>query len=104
MSLCPLQVISPAGVVRDSDSGALRMELSPEQPSLLIVAVGKTEPVKRELKSLGFKWNQVNQVWYRLGEVTDLHCGFLTAIAEHDVTRGIYYRTFERRGNEWAEI
>ncbi len=80
------------------------MELAQTNAKFLIVALGKTYPVKEELKSLGFRWNVVNQVWYRLGEITDLHCGFLADVAERDVKRGIYYRIFERRENGWREI
>ncbi|GAI70266.1 unnamed protein product, partial [marine sediment metagenome] len=77
-----------------------------EEPTteLLIVALGNTYPIKEELKSLGFRWNAVNKVWYRLGEVTDLHCGFFTDIAGRDVKPGVHFRCFELEETRWREI
>lgn len=70
MSLCRLQVISPAGVDHDSDSGVLQMKPVPIRTSLLVVALGDTDLIKEPLKSVGFKWSPANKVWYVLDGVT----------------------------------
>jgi hypothetical protein len=80
------------------------MEVKPEETTLIIIALGKTYPVKEELSRLGFQWNQVNKVWYRIGELTDLHCDLLADIAERDVKLGIFYRSFELSDRGWSEI
>lgn len=104
MSLCLLRVISPAGVVHDSDSGGLRMELTEPTTELLIVALGKTYDIKDELRSAGFRWNAVNKVWYLLDYLTTEQYEFCRGVREARASLGVYFRVFKLRDNGWSEI
>ena len=80
------------------------MEPATEEIRYVIVAIGKTYPIKDELKSLGFKWNQVQKVWYHLGGQLAEHDEFLTKLNVSYLELGISFRHFELRGNNWNEI
>ncbi len=104
MSLCPLQVISAAGVVRDSKGGFLRMEPVVKEIEFLIVAVGRTDLIEDELQSVGFQWSAVNKVWYHLGDFTDSQSEYFGRLAQSTPEVGICFRCFEHIDNEWTEI
>ncbi len=80
------------------------MEPKTEETRFVIVAVGKTFPIKDELKYLGFQWNKVNKVWYHLGGLQPEHYEFLTELKDLNPHLGISFRHFEIIGNNWNEI
>ncbi|MBA7607505.1 hypothetical protein ES703_14664 [subsurface metagenome] len=80
------------------------MEPKTEETKFVIVAVGKTYPIKDELKSLGFKWNQVNKVWYHVGGLSPEHYEFLTELRDFYLHTDISFRHFEVSGTNWNEI
>lgn len=104
MSLCWLQVISPAGVVRDLQRGFLRMEVIREQTQVLIVALGKTYPIKDQLKQEGFRWNPANKVWYYLGRPSTEEYEYLTEMVTFFTGPDSHFRWFERTDKVWIEV
>ncbi len=80
------------------------MEPITKETRFVIVAIGRTYPIKDELKSLGFQWNQVQKVWYHLGGLPTEHDEFLTGLRDVYPELGISFRHFEISGNNWNEI
>jgi hypothetical protein len=80
------------------------MGLTPGQTRFVIVAIGRTYSIKDELKSLGFKWNQANKVWYHAGGLQTAHYEFLTELRDANPLLDISFRYFEVNGNNWNEI
>lgn len=80
------------------------MEPTTEETRFVIVAIGRTYPIKDELKSLGFQWNQVNKVWYHVGGMPPEHYEFLTELRDDNPRLGISFRHFEVTDNNWNEI
>ncbi|MBA7474429.1 hypothetical protein ES707_09781 [subsurface metagenome] len=79
------------------------MELTPPETDFVIIAQGKTYPIKDELKSLGFKWNKHNKVWYCLSDYTPAEGDFLIELKKCPPTMGICFRAFELKDNVWRE-
>lgn len=80
------------------------MKPTSEETRFVIVAIGRTYPIKDELKSLGFKWNQVNKVWYHPGGLPTAHLEFLTELRDANLRLDISFRHFEVTDNNWNEI
>ncbi|MBA7474760.1 hypothetical protein ES707_10114 [subsurface metagenome] len=80
------------------------MEPATEETRIVIVAIGRTYSVKDELRSLGFKWNQQNKVWYHAGGLPPEHYEFLTGLRNAHPRLDISFRHFEVTGNNWNEI
>ncbi len=79
------------------------MEFISEETEVVWVAAGKTYPIKEELKSLGFRWNQVNKVWYQMRGFTKEQCDFLMTTINDPLWQGVCIRRFEREDNIWRE-
>ena len=77
------------------------MEYVPEETEVVWVAVGKTYDIKDDLKSLGFRWNPANKVWYHLGGLTVEYYEFLTELRAYYPALGISFRHFETSDNIW---
>ncbi|MBA7607500.1 hypothetical protein ES703_14659 [subsurface metagenome] len=80
------------------------MELTQPTTEVLVVVLGNTYPVKEQLKSLGFQWNAVNQVWYNLSNWTAKHYESWATEMKGSPWPDVYYRFFELRENVWTEI
>ena len=80
------------------------MESTPGETRFVIVAIGNTYPIKDELKSLGFRWNPANKVWYHAGGLPPEHYKFLTELRNANSRFDISFRHFEVTGNNWNEI
>ncbi len=80
------------------------MEPITKETRLVIVAIGRTYPIKDELKSLGFKWNQVQKVWYHPGGLPTAHLEYLTELRDDNPRLDISFRHFEVTDNNWNEI
>ncbi|MBA7575592.1 hypothetical protein ES708_17422 [subsurface metagenome] len=80
------------------------MERPPGEIRFVIVALGRTYFIKDELKSLGFKWNQANKVWYHAGGLPTAQYEFLIGLRDANPLLDISFRHFEVTGNNWNEI
>ncbi len=103
MSLCWSRPISPPGVVRDLDTGFLRMEFVPIETEAVWIVAGRTYPFKDELRSLGFRWNAANKVWYQLGDLTEQQYDFLLPLIKVLLWQGVYLRCFNCEDHTWRE-
>ncbi|MBA7474768.1 hypothetical protein ES707_10122 [subsurface metagenome] len=80
------------------------MGLTPGPTRFVIVAIGRTYPVKDELKSLGFKWSQRSKVWYHAGGMPPEHYESLIELRDANPLLDISFRHFEVTANNWNEI
>lgn len=96
-------MISPADVVRVSASGFLRMKQPRPKNKYVVTVQGDTEPIKDELQSLGFKWNQMNRVWYQLRHLTREQFEVIAAAKAYGPELDIVFRHFELFTEGWKE-
>ncbi len=80
------------------------MELVPIGTNFVVVALGKTYPIKGKLKSVGFQWNAANKVWYHLGHIPTEHDELWMAVVKDYPGLGVFFRCFKCRDDVWTEI
>lgn len=80
------------------------MKPATEETRLVIVATGRTYPIRAKLAALGFKWDRVQKVWYHPGGLPTEHLEFLTELRDANPRLGISFRHFEVTDNNWNEI
>ncbi len=102
MSLCHLQVISPAGVVHDLQKGLVQVRVRNTKDVFMIVALGNTYGIRAELKGLGFRWDQAHKVWYYFGNSSMSECEFLQGFWTDNFGPSVQFRSFKRTGKVWG--
>lgn len=80
------------------------MEAVPIRAQFVVVALGQTYAIKDALRSVGFRWNAANKVWYLLDYLTTEQYEFCRSVREARDSLGVYFRVFKRRGNDWSEV
>lgn len=104
MSRCLLQVISPAGVVRNLDRELMQTKLSPVDAEFLVIVGGGTYQIREVLKSLGFRWKSKYKVWYHAGDFTTPQSECFARLANAAQQNGIWVRYFAHRDKAWREL
>lgn len=76
----------------------------PTENKFVIIAFGKTFRIKEELKDYGFRWNQVQQVWYWISSLSLKDSEQRMDYWADIFGRGVYFRCFEISGKEWNQV
>ena len=80
------------------------MESKPIDTKFMIVVLGETYLITKELKSLGFQWSQFQKVWYHVGGLPAEQCESLTELRDINPQLDISFRYFERDDKTWNSV